>query len=168
MADVTVPEPPSLAPIKKHAVAPSKRKKVRKRLGQPSAIEKKLLEDVLRQQTTELTPTQERSLGHVFQRGPGVIKKMIQEAREKFAERAGEYVDIHYQAATGALADGKYEVAGDLAQWAMKEIASEGVRIIDRPSEVVNVPKVMIGVKLGGIGTTPEVAVAVEGGVVAE
>ena len=120
-------------------------------MGTVSKIEQKLLEDVLRQQTTELTPTQERSLGHVFQRGPTVIKRMIQEARERFAERAGEYTDIHFQSAQGALADGDYEVAGELAQWAMKEISMEGVRVIDKANTEAQVPRVMIGIKLGGL-----------------
>lgn len=77
------------------------------------------------------------------------VRALVKEAREAFARRVGDYLDLHMAATRNAAADGDAKPA----QWALERIAEEGVRVFDQP-EVASAPKataISIGFRIGGI-----------------
>ncbi len=102
---------------------------------------------------SELRAGQVQALSELLRRPVGTVKAIIQEARESLASDAKLYVETHRMATIGAMASGDFKVAAEAAQWAMKNIGEGDVRIIDRevkPSDSGS--RVLIGIKLGGIG----------------
>ena len=76
------------------------------------------------------------------------IKEVIKTARELFARRAGEYVEIHLMAAKMAALDGNAKPA----QWALERIAEGGERVVDAPSATAtHAPSFNIGFSIGGV-----------------
>lgn len=80
------------------------------------------------------------------------LKQLIRKAREKFAENAGLYVDMHRGAVSAALETGEFETAIKAAQWAMENLGEDEERIIQKPMErTAEGPRVLIGVQVGGM-----------------
>lgn len=119
--------------------------------GPLSAADKAMITQFALDQPREVTPKQISQLAQLTRRSPAAIKRVVEGAREAFAGSAETYVDIHLRATQGAEAKGDYETAAKAAQWAMTNVAFEGVRVVDRAQEGNAAPKVLIGIKLGGL-----------------
>lgn len=129
-----------------------------------STAEKTLVDQIVRDIPHEITTHQVTALSHLLERPIPTVRKMIEDARTRFVESAGRYVDIHLQSTEGALADQDYETAAKAAQWALTNISGEGARVVDRADDGgPSGPKVMIGIKLGGLeADTRHVAITAE------
>lgn len=123
-----------------------------KKGGRPSKEEKQMVAQVVLENPGPIEPAQVQALSKLMHRSKDAIKKMVEEARDNFVEKAKDYVDIHHMATVAALSDGDNETAMKGAQWAMTNIAAEGVRIIDKAAgSESSSPRVMIGINVGGI-----------------
>lgn len=134
--------------------------KVGKRQGGVTKPEKDLVAAFVQDQPREITESQVNGLARTLRRSKDVTKRLIEDARERFVDSAGRYVDIHMQAAEAALVNGdakSLEVASKAAQWALTNIGAEGTRIVDKPSAETNTPKVLIGIKIGGVNSSAPV-----------
>lgn len=84
---------------------------------------------------------------------PAALRHFINKARKKFFEHAERYVDTHIKAVEAAYADGEYEVAGRLSQWAMENLGDAEERVVTKPAKENVAPQtvpIMVGVSLGG------------------
>ena len=137
-------------------VKPAKKsKKPRfKRPGPLTAGEHEIIETFAAEQTTDIAPAQVRALAQTLNRTVDTVKTAIEKARESFVSRAERYVNVHSEATEAALANGdakSLEVAAKASQWAITNLSSEGKRIIEKETGIINVPRVMIAVKIGGL-----------------
>lgn len=133
-----------------------------KRGGSVTKAEKTLVEQYVRDMPREITNGQIMQLANVMGRSTTLVRKIVEGARTKFAESAELYVDAHLQATQGALRSEDYETAAKASQWAMENLAAEGVRVIDRVEKNVGT-KVMVGIRLGGLDTVkPAIAVSTD------
>jgi hypothetical protein len=132
-------------------------KKVFKRGGAPSDTERDFVAQYLQDQPTEVTKAQVTSLAKVLRRSPAAIRSIIEDARDEFAASAGMYVNIHKQAATGALESGDFEVAMKGAQWYMEHVGLEGVQIVQKQAAQVQGNKIMIGIRIGGVDAAKDI-----------
>lgn len=141
---------------------PHYRKKLYKRPGAPSKLDKALVAQVVSvaEVTTPVTTQQVTALTKVLGRSRASIKKMVEDAKENFVEAAGDYVQIHKEATANALATGDNETATKAAQWAMTNMSFDGARIVDKAEALSTGTKIMIGLKLGGLN--PAVGVKVD------
>jgi hypothetical protein len=147
-----VPRSRGLAPGKQSYIkrsAPTPRHKV----TQKYLLDDAVVNSLVRASPGPLTDQKIQAAATLTGYGIGTMKLMIERAREKFARAAEKYVDTHLHATERALETGDYETATKASQWAMSNLAAEGVRVIDRPEEGSGQgPKVLIGIKLGGLG----------------
>jgi len=107
-----------------------------------------------------LSATQEQALGVTLRRTPAAVKLLIEEAREKFASKAGRYVEIHAEATEAALKTGSvagFDTALRSSQWAIERMSQDGARIVDKATAQEGGQKIVIGIQMGGI--TPPVVV---------
>lgn len=146
---------------KKTDLAPKKSRRVFKRGGSMSKVEKDFIAQFVQDQPTGITPTQERSLAKVMRRSRETIKSALEEAKDKFVASAERYVDIHRAATEAALATGDNEQALKGSQWALTNIGAEGARIIDKQTEAPTGSRIMIGIRVGGVDK-PITAVALD------
>ncbi len=142
---------------------PNYKKRPFKRPGKPSKVDKALVAQVVSvaAATTPVSSKQITGLAVTLGRSRATIKKMVEDAREKFVEAAGDYVDIHKEATIKALADGDNETAAKAAQWAITNLSFDGARIVERPTTEPTGTKIQIGVKIGGMN--PATAEVIEG-----
>ncbi len=126
-------------------------KKQFKRSGALTEPEKDLVTRFIADQPGEITPKQQQALATVLRRSPDAVKTLLQTAKDRFVERAGDYVDVHMQATREALATQDYDTAVKASQWAITNISSEGERIIEKETVQSVMPRVVIGVNLGGL-----------------
>lgn len=148
-----------------------------RRPGPPTQADKELIETALVATPHELTTGQLNGLAAAIGKKRSVVVKLVEEAREKLAERAEFYLDAHKQVVTDALssaaanADGetamagaKYlEVAQKASQWGLENISIDGVRIVDGKAAAGSGgggTKIMIGVNMGS-RTAPAVTTEV-------
>jgi hypothetical protein len=96
------------------------------------------------------------ALAALLDRSPKVIKGIVEEAKAEFAGNAKNYVKLHMDSTQKAFDSRDYETAAKAAQWAIEKMGVEGVRIIEQAAERPQMPQVVIGVNLGGIGKPPE------------
>lgn len=127
--------------------------------GRPSKDEKALVAKVVADTPGPITPRQVQALATLTHRSKASIKKMVEEARDNFVESAGDYVEIHKMATIAALSQGDNETAIKGAQWAMTNIAAEGVRIIDKAAGESTGPRVMVGIQIGGVTPPSDIKV---------
>ena len=125
-----------------------------KRQGPLSNGEKLIVSEFAAEQPSEISKQQVQALAKTLNRSTETIANAVTRARESFVSRAERYADAHAEAMEAALANGdakSLEVATKASQWAMTNLSHEGKRIIEK--EVVSpvVPRVMIGVKIGGL-----------------
>lgn len=149
------PNTPAIDPIfiKGRKDRHPKREKPRRRMSIVTKAEKRLVDQFVRDLPHEITERQVTALSTLLERPRASVKRIIEDARERFAASAGKYVDIHMQATEGALVKGDFEVAAKASQWALTNISGEGARVVDRPDDTGPAqPKVLIGIKLGGLG----------------
>lgn len=131
------------------------------RQGPTTDNEKDLVAAFVMDQPGTITDDQENALAVALKRTPGVIKKLIQDARHNFAAKAGRYVEIHAEATEKALSSGTVnglETALKGSQWAIERIAEDGARVVDKATEAPAGAKIVLGIQMGGI-TTPGVVV---------
>lgn len=126
-----------------------------KRAGAPTTAEKSLVAQFVADQPAEVTPAQVSGLARVLRRSKDAVKKMVEEAKENLQASVDTYREIHLQATMDAAADesmkGK-QVAIEASQWAMENIAADGVRVVEKTkSEGPSGPRIIIGVKVGGV-----------------
>jgi len=131
-----------------------------KRIGAITQTEKELVAAVVMDQPREMSVVQVNSLAKALRRSREQMRELVENARDNFVCRAERYVDIHLETAEAALANGdakSLEVASRSAQWAMENMASDGVRIVDKPTKEDTSPKVYVGIKIGGLNEAPVV-----------
>lgn len=75
------------------------------------------------------------------------VRQVIGIAREAFARRAQDYVDLHFEAAEVAAKKGD---AGP-AQWALERIAEAGQHVVDTAKQAPQQPTLQIGIAIGGV-----------------
>lgn len=134
-----------------------------RRAGGPSVAEQNLVTALVLDSPTEVKPSQVTALAKALRRSPAAIKGMIERAQLSFREKAERYVEVHMEATERALRHGSVnglEVAQKGAQWALERMSGEGVRVIEpKPGQgeggAVG-PRVLIGIKVGGIKANDE------------
>lgn len=119
---------------------------------------------VVMDQPGELKPSQINGLAKALRRSKDAVKSMIEDAQEKFRANADFYVETHKAATQAALNMGSVaglEVATKSSQWAMERISGEGARIVEKAGAEAGPagPRVMIGIRVGGIDATKPVDV---------
>lgn len=129
--------------------------------GRASKQEKQVVAQIVAENPGPITPKQVTAIATLTNRTKDMVRKMVEEAKQNFVERAKDYVDIHHMATVAALADGDNETAIKSSQWAMEKISAEGVRILDKTAETSSVPKVQIGIMMGGVTPPPGTSVTV-------
>ncbi len=87
------------------------------------------------------------------------VKHRIWLAKRRLNMNVARYVDLHMEAAEGALREKNFEGAGKMAQWAMQNASEGEARVIDKPDEGPAQSKVMIGIQLGGLPNLKELPV---------
>jgi hypothetical protein len=134
---------------------PKRRRKLPKRTGIITKVEKDLIARVVADQSSEMTERQINALAVVTRRSKALVKKAVEEAHETFVDRSKRYVDIHLQAVEAGLnrgTDKGLEVAQKGSQWAIENISEQGARVIEKQAKDDNAgARIMIGVKIGGI-----------------
>ncbi|MEQ1574442.1 MAG: hypothetical protein ABL993_09375 [Vicinamibacterales bacterium] len=140
----------ALGAVKKAAKAP---KAFGPRRGGPvSAVERELVGRFVADQPKAITPAQTKALQQLLHRTPATVKQLIIDAREHFLANGKRYVDIHKEAAEGALLSEDFETAGKLAQYALSNLSAGGERIVEKV-ENATAPsaRIMVGVRIGGV-----------------
>jgi hypothetical protein len=84
----------------------------------------------------------------------------VRQARRKLQSRASEYVDLHLQACKVALREGEPGEARKGAEAMIDRItalAADGTveRIVDKPAAISELPRIQIGIALGGLPPKP-------------
>lgn len=130
---------------------PKQRKVFNKRPGQPTAVEKDFVAQLVADQPAEMTNSQVNALARTLRRTKETTRNLIEEAKNRLIDRSSRYADIHIQATEAALADGDNEQALKGSQWALTNISGEGARIVEKAVEAPTGAKIMIGIRLGGI-----------------
>jgi hypothetical protein len=141
-----------------------------KRGGQVTKVEQALVTQFVLDQPREVTTSQVNSLAKVLRRSRDVVKSMVERAREDFQTSADFYVKAHKQSVELALnvtnKDGEHDpkaldVAARSSQWALENLAAEGVRVIDKPNagKGETGPRIMVGINVGGLNKQPEVTI---------
>lgn len=136
-----------------------------KRKGPITKVETALVTQVVLDQPGGIKPAQVTALARALNRPIDLIKPIVEAARTKFVTNVARYVDIHMTATEGALAEGDHEQALKGSQWAIQNMAHEGVRVVDKiTGETNSGPRVVIGIKVGGVDQTnlPQVTVESE------
>jgi hypothetical protein len=90
-------------------------------------------------------------MSEIMHRSPEAIKEMVLVARQKLQERAGEYADIHLEAAKRALESGDLDVARKGAEFILTRVGEGDARVLDGDaSQTANSgPVIQIGFKVG-------------------
>ena len=111
-----------------------------------------VLDAFLLAQTGPVTKGQVGAMAKLLGRTPENIKKAMIRARHRFVSKAERYVELHGEATEEAMLRGDHEIVIKASQWAMTNLAAEGVRIIDKPEAGADHgTKVLIGVQIGGV-----------------
>lgn len=135
------------------AKVPQKRQKVFGRMGRTTQAEKEFVQNFVEDMPGPITERQIGALAKTMRRSKDVIRKMVEDAAETFAENANFYIQSHRQAVADALSSdtmaGK-KIAADAAQWAIEHMSGGGARIIEKAPTGPTGTKIMIGVKIGG------------------
>jgi hypothetical protein len=136
---------------------PKRKRKLPKRTGVITKVEKDLIARVVADQSSEMTERQINALAVVTRRSKALVKKAVEEAHETFVDRSKRYVDIHLATVEQAFAKGTdkgLEVAQKGSQWAIENISEQGARIVEKKSDDTSTgTRIMIGVALGGTKT---------------
>lgn len=131
-----------------------------KRTGSFSKVEKALVAQFVADQPTEVTPAQVSGLARTLRRSKDAIRKMVEDAKENLQASVDEYREIHLQATRDAAAAdsvGGKEVAIKASQWAMENIAADGVRVVEKAKmEAPTGPRILVAVRVGGVDQQPE------------
>ncbi len=138
----------------------SGKKKTYKRMGKATASDKALVAQVVMDQPGEVSPQQVRALATTLKRTPAMIKALVADARERFVSRAGDYVDIHFNATQKAsLSDDpkSLDVAVKASQWAIQNLSGEGARVVDKASTEPQGQRIFIGVRIGGVDASRQI-----------
>jgi hypothetical protein len=128
---------------------------IAKRAGPITDAEKDLVAKFVQDQPAEMTPAQTNALAKVLRRTKETTLNLIHEARERLVDNSKFYIDSHKVAV--ALAIQSDTVAGleqaiKGSQWALENIAGEGVGILEKNNGTGSSgPRVMIGVNIGGM-----------------
>jgi hypothetical protein len=90
-------------------------------------------------------------MSQVMHRSPEAIKEMVRAARVKLQERAGEYADLHLEAAKRALDSGEPDVARKAAEFILSRVGEGDVRVLDSEAGQTGPsgPQVIIGFAVG-------------------
>jgi len=149
--------PPRLAkPSKSHLF-----KKKHRKHGPFSATERAAVQAVVQVAPAHL-PTKQQivSLAKAINRPEGSVTAHITRARETFQANATRYVEIHKEAAELALKDGSdkaLDVARKASEFAMQHASAKDksgkVERIIESQQTADVPRVQIGLVLGGMPT---------------
>lgn len=123
-----------------------------KRDGGITQAEQSLIEQFIADQPRAVSDEQIKSLSKLLRRKPSTVRACIERARERFAEVAEGYVEVHQLATEGALNRHDYDTAAKHAEWALEHLSHEGQRVIDKDKAETHAPKILIGVNLGGMG----------------
>ena len=123
-----------------------------KRSGGITDTEQALIDRFVADQPREISTDQVKALAKVLRRRPSTVRDCIQRARENFVATAEGYVEVHQQAVEGALSRRDFDTAAKHAEWALEHLSHEGQRVVDRDVAETHVPKIIIGVALGGMG----------------
>ncbi len=133
-------------------------KKVFKRGGSVTEVERDLVTQFVQDQPREVTPSQVRALARVMRRSTDTVKSLITDAREHFVEQADRYVEVHRLAVENALSEGDYEEARKGSEWYLTHVSGEGARIIDKQAESGPVgARIFVGLRIGGISEAPTI-----------
>jgi hypothetical protein len=107
----------------------------------------------------ELVPAQIDSVAIALRKDPASIAKYVLAAKEKFAQNASKYADLHYMVAQKAAMSDEpraFETARKAAEFSMlhtstKDAEGNEIRVISSPSQSSNAPVIKIGIALGGL-----------------
>jgi hypothetical protein len=133
--------------------------KVPARRGSLATSEKSAITNII--ERSQMVPAQIEALAIVMGREPSTIARAVQDAKDRLAESAGEYLDAHKQSVSKALSSNDpkaLETARKGAEWALERIsakdsAGKDIRIIDSAVPGSSAPVIKIGIALGGLPT---------------
>lgn len=139
--------------------APRGSQNVPRKPGVLTQSEKSIVAYVAQLPESAITGELVESTAIVLRKNPDTIARSIVNARAKLAERADQYVDLHYRAATQALLTNEVGEARKAAEWYLEHVSakdSEGKveRVIDANTESSSAPIIKIGIALGGLPST--------------
>lgn len=142
------------------------------RAGIPTQAEKDIIRQFVADQPGEITKQQLQALVKLTRRSKETIVRILQEARDEFAESALDYVRMHKLGVQTAIANGdarSLDAGLRASQWAIEHQNRDGERVIDAPKaeSKSSAAQIMIGIKLGGRNEINEQA-TVDGLVVTE
>lgn len=125
-----------------------------KRTGPVTPEEKLVVAHFIAAQKQELSAAQERGLAQTLNRSTDMVKRIIDEAKLTFVERAGRYVDLHMETVETALANGdakSLEVARRGSEWAIEHASMDGHRVVEAEKVAADTGvKIVVGVQVGG------------------
>ena len=135
----------------------------RHKTGPLAAQDQRVISELVKTQTHELSVEQISSAAMLLRRSPDQIAHAIMDAREKLQMNAGRYVEIHREVAERALIDGSdkaLDVARKASEYAIQHISARDgkgklERIVEAEQSAAEAPRVQIGIALGGIITRP-------------
>ena len=136
---------------------PAKKKPKQRRprkLGKVSQAEKNLVAQVVADSALEPSSGEVKALAVALRRPISIVKRIIDDARDKFVHNARDYVEIHHKAVKKALQNGdakSLDVAVHGSAWAIEHTSGEGSRIVEKDAKQEGGMKVLIGVKIGGL-----------------
>lgn len=147
-----------------------KRKKIKQAAAKQSReMARRATKDAIHELATEafgeggLTPAREEALAAIVAgpdstaitiTSPNHLRHLVKKARQKMAERALDYMDVHLEAVRGAIKEGQFDVALRHTEWALEASGDAEERVIERPVKVIEgkgPAGVLVGVNLGGI-----------------
>lgn len=105
-------------------------------------------------QDPTITVEDMKAISTAIRLAPETARIAIVKAQEVFFSHAEEYVDLHLNCTRAAYNAGEFGLAANLAQWALLHLGNRTTRLIEEAEEGdgKGLPRVMIGVKVGGMG----------------
>jgi hypothetical protein len=161
MADRSLP-PSDKKPPKRKYIRPSRRvlaqAEVLPKPGALSSTEKSIIDSIVAS-NNEIVPSQIDATGIALRKDPATIARYVLAAKEKFAENASKYVDIHRQVMEKALASDNpkaWDTARKAGEFGMTNISAKdrdgkSIRIVDSVESSSSAPQIRIGIALGGL-----------------
>lgn len=127
----------------------------KRRPGRLSKLERAIVGEVVNSEP-DLSPTRQVALALALNKPTDTVTRAVKQARATFEANADKYVALHLDTAMSALADREYDVARKAAEFAIEKVShvdDEGKshRIVDAVVSTTNVPKIQIGIALGGL-----------------
>jgi acyl-CoA reductase-like NAD-dependent aldehyde dehydrogenase len=126
-----------------------KREEIGAKMGRMTKVEREAIIEVAARAPESIDV---QRMSQIMHRSPEAIKEMVLVARQKLQERAGEYADIHLEAAKRALENDDPDTARKAAEFILTRVGEGDARVLDGDASQTQAggPIIQIGFKVGG------------------